>query len=189
MFQRCFTLVPSLPPRLLSSSVAAVVFTARRPSLSSQQPLPSPCFARCLPRLHTSSIPLPPLFVPTQHPCDVARSTVLDLRPADRNKTNKSPWALQICGAIAQSTDNDQRKQNHLDGKQHKGCAPCPLSARSDTRTGTSTRGTPQMELAGLCCDSVVGRNGRDIGGDGGCSVGSQGNSLMTAVLAGEVGD
>jgi len=27
----------------------------------------------------------------------------------------------EVCGCIAQSTDNDQRKENHLSGKQHKG--------------------------------------------------------------------
>ena len=33
----------------------------------------------------------------------------------------KGQTICEICGCIAQSTDNDQRKQNHLEGKQHTG--------------------------------------------------------------------
>jgi len=33
----------------------------------------------------------------------------------------KTQTICEVCGNIAQSTDNEQRKQNHLEGKQHKG--------------------------------------------------------------------
>ena len=33
----------------------------------------------------------------------------------------KGQTICEICGCIAPSTDNDQRKQNHLEGKQHTG--------------------------------------------------------------------
>jgi hypothetical protein len=43
------------------------------------------------------------------------------VRARARVQKEKGQTICEICGCIAQSTDNDQRKQNHLDGKQHNG--------------------------------------------------------------------
>ncbi|KAJ1487393.1 hypothetical protein T484DRAFT_1889181 [Baffinella frigidus] len=40
---------------------------------------------------------------------------------ADQWMKEKTQTICEVCGCIAQSTDNEQRKENHLQGKQHKG--------------------------------------------------------------------